>query len=201
MIGREQQATIPVGRRDAKVGDRASCGLRNRLDGCRHRAVSATSQCTHNHERHGSDHRVQSSQPDRPHCRSAALPRHTRHRFTSGLGDTWGLLRYWWVFIKLVLSLLMTVLVFVLLLPGIHALPEVTNSLTVDAVRERLGPAGIQWMFPPVVSFAMLAAATVLSIFKPRAVTPWSKHSYGGLKPNVAYLRQIPGNGDNVFGV
>jgi hypothetical protein len=92
-----------------------------------------------------------------------------------GWGTPWGLLRYWWVFIKLLLSLLMTVLVFVLLLPGIHALPNVTDSLTADAVRERLGPAGIQLMFPPIVSFAMLAAATVLSIFKPRAVTPWSK--------------------------
>lgn len=92
-----------------------------------------------------------------------------------GWGTPWGLLRYWWVFIKLLLSLLMTVLVFVLLLPGIHALPDATNSLTADAVRERLGPAGIQLMFPPIVSFALLATATVLSIFKPRPVTPWAK--------------------------
>jgi hypothetical protein len=93
-----------------------------------------------------------------------------------GWGTPWGVLRYWWVFIKLLLSLLMTVLVFVLLLPGIHALPDLARSLTADAVRARLGPAGIQLMFPPAVSFAMLAAATVLSIFKPRALTPWSKH-------------------------
>ena len=92
-----------------------------------------------------------------------------------GWGTPWGLLRYWWVFIKLLLSLAMTVLVFVALLPAVHSLPAITDSLTADAVRKQLGPAGIQLMFPPVVSFALLAIAAILSIFKPRALTPWAK--------------------------
>jgi uncharacterized membrane protein len=92
-----------------------------------------------------------------------------------GWGTPWGLLRYWWVFIKLLLSLVMTVLVFVALLPAVDALPDIANSLSANAVRERLGRAGIQLMFPPVVSFALLGVAAVLSIFKPRALTPWAK--------------------------
>src|SRR5215217_1999523 len=34
-----------------------------------------------------------------------------------GLGSRWGLLRYWWVLVKLLLSIIMTVLVFVSLIP------------------------------------------------------------------------------------
>jgi uncharacterized membrane protein len=91
-----------------------------------------------------------------------------------GWGSPWGLVRYWWVFIKLLLSLSMTILVFVSLVPTIQSMPSIANSGTADAVRERLGPLTIQLMFPPAVSFGLLGVAAVLSIFKPRGLTPWS---------------------------
>jgi hypothetical protein len=92
-----------------------------------------------------------------------------------GWGTPWGVLRHWWILIKLVLSVAMTILVFGALLPAIHGMPDIRTCQTADAVRERLGPAGVQLMFPPTVSFALLGVATVLSIFKPKGLTPWTK--------------------------
>lgn len=47
-----------------------------------------------------------------------------------GLGTSWGLIRYWWVLVKLCLSLIMTVLAFLSLVPGVN---------TVDSTVERNG--------------------------------------------------------------
>jgi hypothetical protein len=91
-----------------------------------------------------------------------------------GWGTPWGLVRHWWVFIKLLLSIVMTVLVFVVLVPTMQSMPAIANYSTADAVRKSLGPLTIQLMFPPAVSFGLLGVATVLSIFKPRGLTPWS---------------------------
>ncbi len=91
-----------------------------------------------------------------------------------GWGTAWGLLRHWWVFIKLLLSVLMTALVFVALLTAIHSIPDIARLQTAEAVRERLGPLGIQLLFPPMVSFLLLGVAVVLSVFKPRGLTPWA---------------------------
>jgi hypothetical protein len=91
-----------------------------------------------------------------------------------GWGTPWGLFRYWWVFIKVLLSLAMTILVFVALVPAIESMPDIAGSTTADAVRASLGRLTVQLMFPPAVSFGLLGVATVLSIFKPKRLTPWS---------------------------
>ena len=94
----------------------------------------------------------------------------------SGWGTSWGLLRYWWVLVKLVLSLVMTVLVFVSLVPAVTSITLLsTTTMDADVVRASLGALPTQLMFPPVVSFLMLGVATVLSIFKPWRYTPWSR--------------------------
>ena len=92
-----------------------------------------------------------------------------------GWATPWGLVRHWWVFVKLVLAIVMTILVFVALLPAVRSVPELSGIDTADGVRAKLGPAGIQLLFPPVVSFLLLGIATLLSIFKPRGLTPWSR--------------------------
>ena len=92
-----------------------------------------------------------------------------------GWGTAWGLFRHWWVLVKLLLSMTMTILVFVGLLPAIHSIPGMAQLETADAVRQKLGALTVQLMFPPAVSFGMLGAATILSIFKPRGLTPWSR--------------------------
>jgi hypothetical protein len=100
-----------------------------------------------------------------------------------GLGTPWGLVRYWWVLVKLILSLIMIVLVFFSLVPAINSLavPSAT-SVSAEAVRASLGPAPTMLMFPPIVSFLMLGIATVLSIFKPWRRTPWSRETGSGRK-------------------
>lgn len=98
-----------------------------------------------------------------------------------GWGTSWGLVRYWWVLVKLLLSLVMTVLVFSSLVPAINslAIPS-TTSLSAEAVRASMGSIPTQLMFPPVVSFLMLGIATVLSIFKPWRRTPWTRETRSG---------------------
>ena len=82
-----------------------------------------------------------------------------------GLGTKWGLVRYRWVLVKLVISLVLTTLVFVALLPGALAL-EVPPGATGDDVRAALAdPAA--FVYPPVVSGAALTFAVVLSVVKP----------------------------------
>jgi hypothetical protein len=92
-----------------------------------------------------------------------------------GLGTRWGLIRYWWVLVKLVLALVMTVLVFTSLLPGVSSLGTLTTgALSAESVRASLAPLPTMLLFPPIVSFLMLGTAAVLSIFKPWHRTPWS---------------------------
>jgi hypothetical protein len=91
-----------------------------------------------------------------------------------GWGTRWGLLRYWWVLVKLALATVMVVLVFVSLLPGVNDLEDADAALSAGAVRESLGSAPETMMFPPVVSFLMLATAAILSVYKPWRQTPWS---------------------------
>lgn len=92
-----------------------------------------------------------------------------------GLGTPWGLLRYWWVLVKLILSSIMTVLVFTSLVPGVNQIAVLDLGATsAGAVRASLGPLLTGLMFPPVVSFLMLGTATILSIYKPWRRTPWS---------------------------
>ena len=82
-----------------------------------------------------------------------------------GLGTKWGLVRYWWVTVKLVISLILTTLVFVSLLPAVRSL-EVTSATTGDEVRAALGDPTV-FLYPPVVSSLALITAVVLSVKRP----------------------------------
>jgi hypothetical protein len=95
-----------------------------------------------------------------------------------GWGTPWGLVRHWWVLVKLILSLIMTVLVFLSLVPAASSIPVLSATpMSADAVRAGLGSLPTQLMFPPIVSFLMLGVATILSIFKPWRRTPWSRET------------------------
>lgn len=89
-----------------------------------------------------------------------------------GLGTRWGLKRYWWVLVKLGISILLAVLVWVALLPGVAAL-EVTDATTGDQVRAALADPTM-FLYPPVVSSLLLTVAVVLSVFK-----PWGRRGEG----------------------
>ena len=55
-----------------------------------------------------------------------------------GLGTKYGLVQWWWVFVKLVIGVVLTVLVFVLLLPGALDLPTGLTG-TADEIRDQVG--------------------------------------------------------------
>ncbi|HYH12582.1 MAG TPA: hypothetical protein VD789_09540 [Thermomicrobiales bacterium] len=94
-----------------------------------------------------------------------------------GWGTKWGILRYWWVVVKLILAVIMVVLVFVSLVPGVDELDAADARMSADAVRDSLGSVTDQMLYPPIVSFLMLGTAAVLSIFKPWRQTPWTSTS------------------------
>jgi len=81
-----------------------------------------------------------------------------------GLGSRWGVLRYWWVALKLALNLLLTGLVLVALAPTVGDAAERGRQAVADApVALDVGDL----IFPPIVSPAALAVAFVLAVFKP----------------------------------
>jgi hypothetical protein len=87
-----------------------------------------------------------------------------------GLGTKWGLVRYWWVAVKLVISLILTMLVFTSLLPAVTSI-DVAASTSGDGVRAALDDPAV-FLYPPVVSSLMLLTAVVLSVTK-----PWGRRS------------------------
>ncbi|MFB4306623.1 hypothetical protein [Actinomadura sp. GTD37] len=81
-----------------------------------------------------------------------------------GLGTRWGLLRYWWVAIKLALNLVLCTLIVVALQPGMDEVNDYGRTLTAGTPE----PAFISNLFfPPAVSLTTLALATVLAVAKP----------------------------------
>lgn len=81
-----------------------------------------------------------------------------------GLGTRWGLVRYWWVAVKLVLNALMVVLVFVLLRPAMAEVGAAGDALSTTGATT----ADLTFLvFPPAVSLSMLTLAVVLAIAKP----------------------------------
>jgi hypothetical protein len=71
-----------------------------------------------------------------------------------GLGSKYGLVRYWWVTVKLILNVALCVLILVALRPGVLAAAAG-------------GPADRAMIFAPITSTIILIFATVLAVFKP----------------------------------
>jgi hypothetical protein len=81
-----------------------------------------------------------------------------------GLGTRFGLVRYWWVAVKLAMNVVLCLLVVFALRPGLGEVVEHGRVLAAGGVSD----ADISSLFfPPAVSLAALSAATVLAVFKP----------------------------------
>src|SRR5829696_1539323 len=81
-----------------------------------------------------------------------------------GLGTKYGLVRYWWVAIKLVLNIVLTALVLVALRPEVTEAAEQGRQFAAGA------PASLavgNLIFPPIVSPTALLIAVALAVFKP----------------------------------
>ena len=95
-----------------------------------------------------------------------------------GLGTRYGLVQWWWVLVKLSLGTLLTVLVFVALVPGVLTIPTDLAG-TADQVRDAVGRQVQDIIFPPLVSFSLLGVALVLSVWKPWGRTRWGRRRLG----------------------
>jgi hypothetical protein len=80
------------------------------------------------------------------------------------LGSKYGLVRYWWVAVKLVMNIVLSTLTLVALRPGVYAAAEQGERL---ASGEAVSSATSDLIFPPVVSGTALLIAFTLSVFKP----------------------------------
>ena len=81
-----------------------------------------------------------------------------------GLGSRYGLVRYWWVAVKLVLNLVLCTLILLLLRPELGEVAAYGRALAAGTADDRdLSTL----FFPPAVSLSALTLATVLSVAKP----------------------------------
>lgn len=88
----------------------------------------------------------------------------------SSLATPWGLVRYWWIVVKLVVTLFSTAILIV------HLRPIALMAQTMPAAHTT--QTQIQLAAAAGAAIAALVFMTVLSIYKPRGLTP-----YGGRRP------------------
>lgn len=81
-----------------------------------------------------------------------------------GLGSKYGLVRYWWVAVKLTLTLVLCTLIVVALRPGLTELAAYGRAVSAGTAADR---DLADLFFPPAVSLTALTLATVLSVAKP----------------------------------
>ncbi|MFI6297506.1 hypothetical protein ACIBEJ_38340 [Nonomuraea sp. NPDC050790] len=91
---------------------------------------------------------------------------------TLALGTKYGLIRYWWVAVKLAINLAMTTLIYLSLRPGLYAAAEHGRRL---AAGDPATQPPEQLIYPIFVAPSLLLAAVVLSVFK-----PWGRTSRRG---------------------
>ena len=81
-----------------------------------------------------------------------------------GLGTRWGLIRYWWVAVKLVLNVVLCTLIVLVLQPGMGQVDDYGRDLLTGAA----DPSNVSTLFfPPAMSLSTLALATALAVIKP----------------------------------
>jgi hypothetical protein len=81
-----------------------------------------------------------------------------------GLGTKWGLVRYRWVAVKLVLNVVLLLLVLFALRPGAAEVAQAGRNLAAGRVDDA-GPGELY--MPPIVSLVALSFATTISVLKP----------------------------------
>lgn len=85
-----------------------------------------------------------------------------------GLGSKYGLIRYWWVVVKLGLNIVLTLLAVVALWPTVEQAARQGQAIAAGGAPELVPDL----IFPPIVSPICLLIAVVLSVYKPWGRTP-----------------------------
>jgi hypothetical protein len=96
------------------------------------------------------------------------------------LGTTWGLFRHYWVVIKLLINVFASVLLLVHMKPTTYLAGVAATTTMASADLRGLR---IQLIADAGAALAILLVATVLSVYKPRGLTP-----YGWRKARAASL-------------
>jgi hypothetical protein len=88
------------------------------------------------------------------------------------LGTAWGLVRHWWVLIKLALTVVATALLLLHTQPIGHlrAVAVAGNGFAAD-----LDGMRVQLVVDAAAALAVLLGTTVLAVLKPRGVTRWGR--------------------------
>jgi len=92
------------------------------------------------------------------------------------LGTEWGLFRHYWVLAKLLITVLATILLLVHMQPVGH-LASVVQSATL--ARGELAGMRVQLVADAGAALIALTLATVLSVYKPRGLTPFGRKVVG----------------------
>ncbi len=100
-----------------------------------------------------------------------------------GLATKWGLVRYWWVAVKLVMNIVLCTLILLALRPGMADVGAA--GVAIEAGQVPVTDIS-SLVFPPTVSLTMLVVATVLSVYK-----PWGRvrRSSRGMSARVSEVR------------
>ena len=82
-----------------------------------------------------------------------------------GIGTKYGLVRMWWVAIKLCLNVVLATVILAVLRPGLNELGAYGRDVLAGASPNPVDTSSL--VFPPTVSLTALTVAVVLSVFKP----------------------------------
>jgi hypothetical protein len=101
----------------------------------------------------------------------------------SSLGTKWGLFRYYWVLMKLVLTILATLVLLVHTQPIDHLVSAAAKTAVLSA---DLHGAQFQMVVASSLALVVLLVLTVLSVYKPRGMTPYGQHKQDEQRQGVA---------------
>lgn len=101
-----------------------------------------------------------------------------------GLGTQWGLLRYYWVFVKFILTIFATVALVLHQFTAVKKAAEIaSNGSGAIFPNEELSRLGLQLVGDASFAILVLLTAVVLSVYK-----PWGLTRYGRLKQSKVSL-------------
>lgn len=98
------------------------------------------------------------------------------------IGSGLGVIRHWWVAIKLAINVVLSGLVLLLLQPRLTEAASQAGQID-STLSDRLGGIPIDMLFPAFVSGAALLAASLLGTFKPWGPTPYGRRRTTTMPP------------------
>jgi len=99
------------------------------------------------------------------------------------LGTSWGLVRYYWVLVKLVMTVLATIVLLLHMQP-VDELASLAAARTLTG--SDLGAVRVQVVVDAAAALLVLLVAATLSVYKPRGMTPYGWRAQRRLRSGLA---------------